>query len=242
MTTPSCTRFERYLGPDDEVGWTAHLEGCPDCQGMRRRHERVIAAVQAPGRFRGPRPDWQDDVFSALESRQKPLGRRIRLRFLTAACVAAAIIIVAWYVRLAHDRVVVDQHHERNQRVLPPPPAALFGRAKALLAQGNRVEALPALRRFLAGNGGSATERAEAIRLIQGLESQLSDVDIRCDLPGISIFVDGEFRGMTPLSEPLVVTPGTHLIQLRKGGDGWARSMTFHAGKNSFYVPTRRTE
>jgi len=242
VTMPSCTQFERYVGPAADAAWTTHVAGCPDCLEMQRRHAQLIAALQARDRIRGPRPDWQQEVFRGLDSRRQPPGHRIGLRWLQVACVAAAIIIVVWYTRRPHDGTVTDQQHKTTPPVSPPGPAALFARAKALLAEGNKVEALPALRGFVARRNGNAIDRAEAARLIQILESELADVDIRCDLPGISIFVDGEFRGKTPLGEPLVLTPGTHRVELRKGTQRWLRSMDFHAGKNGFYVPTSRTE
>src|SRR4051794_8281181 len=108
------------MGPAVDAGWTAHIEACPDCREMQRRHARLIAALQHPGRIRGPRADWQGSVFRALESRQQPASRKIRLRWLTATCMAIAIALVAWFAKIAHDRVVSDEQHEPKQLVLRP--------------------------------------------------------------------------------------------------------------------------
>ncbi len=50
---------------------------------------------------------------------------------------------------------------------------------------------------------------------------------------GAQMFVDGVFKGTTPLGEPISISPGTHQVELKKIG--------FRPWKNSVYVPPNET-
>ncbi|MGD1049367.1 MAG: PEGA domain-containing protein, partial [Candidatus Krumholzibacteriaceae bacterium] len=51
--------------------------------------------------------------------------------------------------------------------------------------------------------------------------------------PGAQVFVDGVFKGTTPLSAPLAISAGTHRVEIRKAG--------FNAWTNAVFVPQDET-
>lgn len=102
-----------------------------------------------------------------------------------------------------------------------------IGQVRTLL--NDPVGALRAYRQYLeeGGNGVSAAQREEIQKEIRGLEARVSTLHVESDQAGAEIYVDGNLSGATPLSEPLLLTAGTHTIEVRlPSGASQTRQLT----------------
>jgi hypothetical protein len=72
-----------------------------------------------------------------------------------------------------------------------------------------------ALRREVTAAGGTTEE--VALSLVP-MERILAHATVRCRLPGASVFVDDHPAGTTPLAESLTLSPGPHVIEVRRDG------------------------
>ncbi len=101
---------------------------------------------------------------------------------------------------------------------LVPSPKILFNLAKAHVALGNAVDAHLGFSRFL----NEAIEvppeaRAEAERSLKQLHTQIAFLTATGE-PNVTLFIDGEKRGTTPLPEPLPLSPGPHEVRAERDG------------------------
>jgi len=93
-----------------------------------------------------------------------------------------------------------------------------FGQALADIP-GREREAYEEFQNFLDEvSGGDAETRSEANRQLAALRGRLAFVLIRANSTGVSVSIDGESRGATPLPRPLAVAPGQHELSLTKAG------------------------
>lgn len=102
-----------------------------------------------------------------------------------------------------------------------------IGQVRTLL--NDPVGALQAYRQYLEeGAGGvSAAQREEVQNEIRSLEARVSSLYVDSDQAGAEIYVDGNLSGATPLPEPLLLTAGTHTIEVRMpSGASQTRQLT----------------
>jgi hypothetical protein len=93
-----------------------------------------------------------------------------------------------------------------------------YDRGIAQLARGDEREALLSFRSYLRGSGQSPARRAEAERYMLGLQRKFGEIEVRCDLSGAEVFVDGQRYGTTPLSQNIVLRAGGHELVITKPG------------------------
>jgi serine/threonine-protein kinase len=83
---------------------------------------------------------------------------------------------------------------------------------------GDEPRALVALRAQLERDGLPAARRREAEQKVLALQKKLAEIEVRSDVPGLAVSVNGEPRGRTPLRAPIVVRPGKHELVLTGAG------------------------
>lgn len=90
-----------------------------------------------------------------------------------------------------------------------------IGQVRALLK--DPIGALQAYRQYLDEGGTSipSSQRDEVLNEIRSLEAQVTTLSVEADRPGAEIYVDGVLSGAIPLPEPLLLTAGTHAIEVR---------------------------
>lgn len=64
----------------------------------------------------------------------------------------------------------------------------------------------------------TAAERERGAAMYAEARTKVGTLVVRVDVDGARVFVDGTWRGMTPLADPLFVEPGTHTISLEHEG------------------------
>jgi tetratricopeptide (TPR) repeat protein len=100
-----------------------------------------------------------------------------------------------------------------------PHPSVLFNLGRAYAAAGRPVEAVNALRSYLAEQASvvSAQRRATVEQLIATQEHRLGFVVVRAE-PGVAISVDGLAAGEAPLPAAIPVAPGNHALVATRSG------------------------
>jgi hypothetical protein len=95
----------------------------------------------------------------------------------------------------------------------------LYNLGQVSYALGRNAAALDYLQRYVdeGGEGVDAERGAEVQRLIAELEPRVARLVIEVDIDGATIVVDGQERGTTPLAGPVVVEPGSHVVEVRDG-------------------------
>ena len=102
---------------------------------------------------------------------------------------------------------------------LYPSPKLLYNIAQANRELGHPVEALSAFEGFLAQvDKPPARLAADVRRSVAELQAQLAEVQIRVDVTGAELSLDGKPLGLAPLPDSVWVTPGAHEIAARKDG------------------------
>ena len=101
------------------------------------------------------------------------------------------------------------------------------------------ARALRLLERYRADAGAHMTDghRTEVNELVQALDRLISHVRIEVDESEASVFVDGELRGRTPLTEALLVDLGQHHIRVVKPGFVDAIIMQEMTGGSELTIP-----
>jgi hypothetical protein len=64
----------------------------------------------------------------------------------------------------------------------------------------------------------SAEDHAEIQRLLQEMRPRHGDIEIRVDVDGATVLVDGVEVGVSPLGQPVAVSPGEHRVSARLEG------------------------
>lgn len=95
--------------------------------------------------------------------------------------------------------------------------AVLYNLGQVSLSLGRNAEAHDTFRRYLAGGGTDVDpmRRAEVEDLLAGLEPRIARIAVEADVEGALVLVDGVERGRTPLAGPVVVEPGSHVVEVR---------------------------
>ncbi|MBI5487789.1 MAG: PEGA domain-containing protein [Deltaproteobacteria bacterium] len=87
-------------------------------------------------------------------------------------------------------------------------------------ALGDFGAAVRSLDQYLREAGAEAPEelRAQAETLLVEMRTQLGRLEVRVNVEGAEVLVDGEFSGMSPLAGALEVGPGWHVVEARREG------------------------
>jgi len=102
---------------------------------------------------------------------------------------------------------------------LYPSPKLLYNIAQANRELGRKVEALAAFEGFLAQVEKPPPRLAADVRRsVAELQAQLAELQIRVDVTGAELQLDGKPLGLAPLPDSVWVTPGAHEIAARKNG------------------------
>jgi tetratricopeptide (TPR) repeat protein len=97
---------------------------------------------------------------------------------------------------------------------ISPHYAVLYNIGQAYVALGRPVEAVDALTRYL-DQGGSeipAERRKQVDAEILKQKARIAEVEVRTDVPGAVVSIDGKQIGRTPLAGPVRLAIGTHRI------------------------------
>jgi hypothetical protein len=87
-------------------------------------------------------------------------------------------------------------------------------------AVGDYPAALRALRRYLEEGGTEVPEdlRARAETLLAEMRDRVARLDVRVDVEGALVRIDGAPAGTTPLPAPIEVGPGRHVVEVAADG------------------------
>jgi hypothetical protein len=110
-------------------------------------------------------------------------------------------------------------------------PAILWNLALAEEKTGHVVEALSHFKRVARDTSATPSDRDEAQRHATALTTRTGHVDVQAP-PGTTFHVDGDTaENVTPLLEPVDVTPGHHTIDLRLAGASRSMAVDAPAGQ-----------
>jgi hypothetical protein len=111
-------------------------------------------------------------------------------------------------------------------------PAVLLNLAQSELRCNHEVDAAKHFSAYLReSTTASDAERQAAETGLNATKSAVALLDVNVDENGAEIFVDGSPEGISPLSGPLYVTPGTHAVEARKGGKTRTQQVNASAGR-----------
>jgi len=93
----------------------------------------------------------------------------------------------------------------------------LYNLGQVSRSLGRNADAYDYFRRYLAAGGDDveADRRSEVEQALVQLEPRVARLAVEVDLDGALVLVDGAERGVTPLSDPVVVDPGSHVVEIR---------------------------
>lgn len=98
-------------------------------------------------------------------------------------------------------------------------PAVLLNLAQSELRSNHPVEAARHFSEFLRDNpSAEAAERKAAQDGLTAARTQTGQIDVKVDVAGADVFVDGELVGRSPLAEPVDVAPGSRKVEARFPG------------------------
>ena len=109
---------------------------------------------------------------------------------------------------------------EDSMRIFPT-QTTLFNRALCLRLLDRATDAVTAFEEILDRYGTEieASRQAEIQRELTNLRSRVGRIAVRAgEIRGAAVVVDGAEVGRTPLSRPVVVTPGSHNVEVRAEG------------------------
>ena len=93
----------------------------------------------------------------------------------------------------------------------------LYNLGQVSASLGRNADAYDYFSRYLAVGGDEveATRREEVEGALRDLEPRVAHLAVDADIAGAVVFVDGKERGATPLAGPVVVEPGSHVVEVR---------------------------
>jgi tetratricopeptide (TPR) repeat protein len=115
-----------------------------------------------------------------------------------------------------------------------PQFAVLYNIGQTYIALGRPVDAISALEQYLSeGKAEIPAERLEQVtRQISTLKSKTAEIAINTHAPGARLEIDGRAVGRAPLSAPVRVSAGDHVVSARaEDGSKVSRSVTLQAGE-----------
>lgn len=157
MTCQQCREqlsdyLEGDLPAELQAQVAAHLDGCAECARVFEELRTVVAAVRSLPEVEPP-PGLQERLQAALRAGSaQPRARRfeLRLRYLSSALAAAAVLLLMVWAGTAH------LQQQMTSRELPPPTL----RAESVGGEGNGAPTPPAAE--VGGGAGEVTGPAPA--------------------------------------------------------------------------------
>jgi hypothetical protein len=121
---------------------------------------------------------------------------------------------------------------------LAPHHTVLYNLGQAYVALGKPVEAIDALRRFLAEGGAqvAADRRAQVEQEIRRQEARVGTLAVETEPPGAAVQLDGGDVGKTPLPAPVRVGIGVHRVSATLAGRARAEQSVTVAGEEQKVV------
>lgn len=116
---------------------------------------------------------------------------------------------------------------------LAPSYKILYNVAQVNAQLGNYAGALKAFQRFLAEGGNDDKRKSEVEHEIQNLQARTATIDVKVNVDGAEILIDGVPVGTTPFKEPLLVNAGQRKLTARKAGMQQVDKMLPLAGGDS---------
>jgi hypothetical protein len=116
---------------------------------------------------------------------------------------------------------------------LAPSYKILYNVAQVNAQLGNYAGALKAFQRYLAEGGNDDKRKPEIEREIQNLQARTATLDVKVNVDGAEILIDGVPIGTTPFKEPLLVNAGQRKLTARKAGRQQIDKMLALAGGDS---------
>jgi tetratricopeptide (TPR) repeat protein len=112
---------------------------------------------------------------------------------------------------------------------LVPSPKIQYNFGLAYRGLGRKADALEAFERFLADAPDASKEtRQNAAREKAQLIGQITALEVKVDLAGAEVFVDGRSYG-TSRTTPIYLDPGPHQLMVEKAGEGPAYTERINA-------------
>jgi len=124
-----------------------------------------------------------------------------------------------------------DQALARFQEAyrLVPSPKIFYNFGLAYRGMGRKADALESFERFLAEAPDAAKEARQIATKEKGqLVGQITLLEVKVDLPGAEVFVDGRSYG-TSRTSPIYLDPGPHQLMVEKAGEGPAYTERINA-------------
>ena len=110
-------------------------------------------------------------------------------------------------------------------------PAVLLNLAHAELQSGHPLEAAQHFRDYLQSGPKDDNKKADAERGLADARAKLGRLQVTADVADSEVYVDGNKVAVTPLQEPIDVTPGPHNVEVKKGSQSEKKSVTAPEGK-----------
>jgi hypothetical protein len=126
-------------------------------------------------------------------------------------------------------------------RDLYPTKVALKNAAIALRQLGRHAEALEMYRELQREFTSSIDpkEKKELDEAMAQVRENVGEIDVESDQKESTVVIDGQQRGTTPLSDPILVTAGTHSVRIAKEGFETFEAQVLVAGKQRKLVKAK---
>lgn len=111
-------------------------------------------------------------------------------------------------------------------------PAVLLNLAQSEVRSGHERDAAKHFTQYLReATDASASEREAAQAGLATARAAVVELQLTVDDSGAEVLVDGTLEGISPLSDPVFVDPGSHNIEAKKGDRGATVSVSGKAGE-----------
>jgi hypothetical protein len=113
-------------------------------------------------------------------------------------------------------------------------PAVLLNLAQSEIRSGRVADAARHFAAFLRDStSASGVERTEAEKGLQAARAKLGRIQVNVSEPGAEVLVDGETVGVSPLPEPVDVSPGSHSVEAKHAGRSATATVVAQLGKQA---------
>ena len=115
---------------------------------------------------------------------------------------------------------------------LKPHPTVLLNLAHSELRSGYEADAAAHFTRLLRESHDEITpaERKRATAGLAKARAQVGELTLSIDVMDADVLVNGKVVGQSPLPDPLFLTPGSHVIEVRRDADNVTRTVNAQAG------------
>lgn len=112
-------------------------------------------------------------------------------------------------------------------------PAVLLNLAQSELRSGHEADAAGHLAKYLRENAdASAADRTKAEEGLTEAKAKVHELTVTSE-KAAEIYLDGKLVGTAPLPDPIYLTPGSHTVEARKGGETVKEDVTAVAAQST---------